>query len=67
MKSGIRFLNASKGWITANAPWQGKIGLYLTVDGGLYWKEQTVEVPAAFKESQLFVYPPLFLSNQEGF
>lgn len=66
VKSGIVFLNESTGWITTNAPWQGKIGLFITNDGGESWKEQTLEVPTDFQESQLFVYPPLFLSKEEG-
>ncbi|GMK40511.1 hypothetical protein PCCS19_35670 [Paenibacillus sp. CCS19] len=66
VKSGIVFLNESRGWITTNAPWDGTVGLFITNDGGQSWKEQALEVPADFEQSQLFVYPPLFLSTEEG-
>jgi len=66
VKSGIVFSSEKKGWITTNAPWQGKIGLYTTNDGGYSWKEQPMDVPAKFKESQLYVYPPLFVTADDG-
>jgi hypothetical protein len=66
VKSGIAFSSEKRGWITTNAPWQGKIGLYSSGDGGSTWQEQPMVVPAKFAEAQLYVYPPLFVTANEG-
>lgn len=66
VKSGITFVNEKEGWITTNAPWQGKVGLYKTMDGGVTWSEQTVTVPDELVNSQIYASPPLFLTKDQG-
>ncbi|MEK4104287.1 hypothetical protein NST28_09425 [Paenibacillus sp. FSL R10-2791] len=66
VKSGLTFVNEKEGWITTNAPWEGKVGLYKTMDGGVTWSEQTVTVPGELVNSQIYAYPPLFLTKDQG-
>ncbi|MBW5447433.1 hypothetical protein GE107_15350 [Cohnella sp. CFH 77786] len=67
VKSGIVFTSELRGWMTTNAPWEGKIGLFTTTDGGYTWKETRLSVPMEFREAQLYVFPPLFISADKGF
>ncbi|WP_127533362.1 WD40/YVTN/BNR-like repeat-containing protein [Paenibacillus kobensis] len=66
MKSGIVFTSESDGWMTTNAPWDGRVGLYTTHDGGSTWQEEAVTVPETLQSTQLYVYPPKFASADEG-
>ncbi|WP_019908606.1 WD40/YVTN/BNR-like repeat-containing protein [Paenibacillus sp. HW567] len=66
VKSGFVFTSGTEGWITANAPWQGKIGLFKTNDGGVSWSEVPLIVPDLLSTAQIRVGPPLFLSENLG-
>lgn len=66
VKSGLTFVNDQKGWFTANAPWEGRVGLFITTDGGVTWSEERLEVPSILKTSQIDVYPPLFFTEKLG-
>lgn len=66
VKSGFTFVNEKEGWISANAPWEGKVGLFKTNDGGVTWNEQMVKVPSVLERAQIFAYPPLFFTKQKG-
>ncbi|WP_276353354.1 hypothetical protein [Cohnella caldifontis] len=66
VKSGIVFVSETKGWITTNAPWEGKVGLFATHDGGFTWEEVPMRIPPEFRESELYVFPPLFITGDEG-
>lgn len=66
MKSGFVFSSETDGWMTTNAPWQGKVGLSFTNDGGVTWKEKHLDVPETLAEAQLFTFVPLFVTEDEG-
>jgi photosystem II stability/assembly factor-like uncharacterized protein len=66
VKSGIYFLTADKRWITSNAPWQGKVGLFKTADGGVSWSEQSLDVPKELGDSEIDSVPPFFFSESDG-
>jgi hypothetical protein len=65
-KTGMSFISKTKGWIAANAPWEGKIGLLTTDDGGVTWHDQKLIIPAKFKHGEIISYPPLVLSPSDG-
>lgn len=65
-KTGMSFISKTKGWIAANAPWEGKIGLSTTDNGGLTWHYQKLPIPAVFKHSEIISYPPIILSSLDG-
>jgi hypothetical protein len=65
-KSGMSFISKTKGWITANAPWVGKIGLLTTDNGGVTWFSQKLTIPAKFKNTEINSYPPLILSPRDA-
>ncbi|MBD3919984.1 hypothetical protein H8B09_14565 [Paenibacillus sp. PR3] len=66
VKSGFVFSSEKNGWMTTNAPWQGKVGLSFTSDGGVTWNEEHLAVPEELKEAQLFAFAPLFITQDEG-
>ncbi|TVY00472.1 WD40/YVTN/BNR-like repeat-containing protein [Cohnella terricola] len=67
MLAGMAFIDSDHGWIIANAPWQGKIGLFRTKDGGVSWDEQrTGEVPKAFADLEIQSDSLAFLDAQTG-
>lgn len=65
-KSGMCFISSNRGWITTNSPSSGDIGLYTTMDGGVTWSKQNLQIPNKFKNSTIESFPPLFLSNSDG-
>lgn len=66
VKSGFLFTSETKGWMTTNAPWQGKIGLFQTDDGGISWSKVPLSIPDILANAQIRVAPPLFLSENLG-
>jgi photosystem II stability/assembly factor-like uncharacterized protein len=65
-KSGIRFLDASTGWVTGTVvvpsiPW-----LYITHDGGSSWYQQSLLKPPGIPTAQLTINSPTFFSTTDG-
>jgi photosystem II stability/assembly factor-like uncharacterized protein len=67
IKSGIVFVDEKRGWMTTNGPWDGKVGLYRSTDGGVSWQLTKVKVPERLLADELHVSPPLFLEEKTGF
>lgn len=65
-KSGIRFLDASTGWITGTVLVPGLSWLYITHDGGLSWHQQTLLKPTGIPPAQLMINSPTFFSSTDG-
>jgi photosystem II stability/assembly factor-like uncharacterized protein len=65
-KTGMTFINSDIGWITTQTPKQGYIGLFRTLDGGLTWNYQDVDIPNDYKECTFITYPPVFFSENDG-
>ncbi len=66
VKAGLVFYSEQEGWIATNAPWEGKVGLFKTIDGGATWSEQIIKVPSVLARSQINVAPPLFFTKDKG-
>lgn len=67
IKSGIIFVDEKRGWMATNGPWDGKVGLYRSTDGGVSWQLSKVNVPEHLLADELHVSPPLFLEEKTGF
>ena len=65
-KSGITFINSRTGWITTELPNSGYIGLFRTLDGGLTWHYQEVDIPEDNKGDSFLTSPPVFFSKEDG-
>lgn len=65
-KSGIRFVNASTGWVTGTVTLNNLAWLYVTHDGGLTWHQQTLPMPPGVPLAQLSIMPPTFYSATDG-
>jgi photosystem II stability/assembly factor-like uncharacterized protein len=65
-KAGIRFVNASTGWVTGTVFANGLAWLYVTHDGGSTWNQQTLPLPPNVPPSQLWIQPPTFFSATDG-
>jgi photosystem II stability/assembly factor-like uncharacterized protein len=65
-KTGIRFVNASNGWVTGTVFANGLAWLYVTHDGGSTWNQQTLPLPPNVSPSQLWIQPPTFFSATDG-
>ncbi len=63
IKTGISFRDAQHGWVSGNVPMDGVIWLYRSVDGGLSWAEQKVDLPAGYENYQTSTYAPLFFDG----
>jgi photosystem II stability/assembly factor-like uncharacterized protein len=63
-KNPASFIDASTGWVTASCN-GGAAFLYVTHDGGLSWKQQTLRFLNSVYGNQ--TYPPEFASNKVGF
>ncbi|MBU2610833.1 MAG: hypothetical protein KJ606_07805, partial [Chloroflexi bacterium] len=48
-KSGMTFLDATRGWVTGSVPMDGYVYLFKTQDGGHSWARQEVSLPAGFE------------------
>jgi len=66
-KTGMRFVNASTGWVTGTVFANGLAWLYVTHDGGSTWNQQTLPFPPNVPPSQLWIGPPTFFSATDGF
>ncbi len=65
-KSGIRFVNASTGWVTGTVMLTNLAWLYVTHDGGSTWHQQTLPLPPNVPSAQLLIQPPTFFSANDG-
>jgi len=65
-KTGIRFVNASTGWVTGTVFANSLAWLYVTHDGGSTWNQQTLPLPPNVPPSQLWIGPPTFFSATDG-
>src|SRR6266851_487476 len=66
LKTGMRFLNASTGWVTGNVSLSNLAWLYVTHDGGSTWHQQSLLVPPGVPPSRLLVLSPTFFSAIDG-
>lgn len=66
VKAGLMFYSEKEGWIATNAPWEGKVGLFKTIDGGVTWSEQIIKVPSVLESSPINAVPPLFFTKDKG-
>ena len=65
-KSGIRFLNASKGWVTGSVSAPNLAWLYVTDDGGSTWHQQLLPMPSGIVSARLAIHSPSFFSGTDG-
>jgi photosystem II stability/assembly factor-like uncharacterized protein len=65
-KSGIRFLDASTGWVTGTVLVPSLVWLYITHDGGSSWYQQTLLKPPGIPPAQLTINSPTFFSTTDG-
>ena len=65
-KSGIRFVNASTGWVTGTVFANSLAWLYVTHDGGSTWNQQALPLPPNVPPAQLLIQPPTFFSATDG-
>ena len=63
IKNGIAFRDTQNGWIGGTIPMDGVIWLYRSVDGGLSWFEQKVDLPAGYENYQTSTSAPLFFDD----
>ncbi|MEO3945941.1 sialidase family protein [Gorillibacterium sp. CAU 1737] len=66
VKSGVVFTSETTGWMTTNTPWQGKVGFYKSIDGGVTWSEAPLQIPDELSDTQIRVGAPLFLTESLG-
>ena len=66
-KSGMRFLDASTGWVTGTVSSSNLAWLYVTHDGGSTWHQQSLLMPPGVPTSQLLLLSPTFFSPVNGF
>jgi photosystem II stability/assembly factor-like uncharacterized protein len=65
-KSGIRFLNASRGWVTGTVLAPNLAWLYVTYDGGSTWHQQPLRMPPGIVSARLSILSPTFFSATDG-
>jgi photosystem II stability/assembly factor-like uncharacterized protein len=65
-KSGMRFLDASTGWVTGTVFVPSLTWLYITHDGGSSWYQQSLLKPPGVSSAQLSIISPTFFSTTEG-
>lgn len=65
-KTGMRFVNASTGWVTGTVFANGLAWLYVTHDGGSTWNQQTLPLPTNVPPAQFWTQPPTFFSATDG-
>ncbi len=66
MKSGLAFLDASRGWVTGSEPVEKYAWLFMTEDGGKTWQHQELALPAGHENDMLSIDPPRFFTPQDG-
>jgi len=66
-KEGIVFLNPTTGWITGIVLGSDWLYLYVTHDGGLTWRDQSIPLPPQLKPHwRTATLPPAFFTTQDG-
>jgi len=65
-KSGIRFLNATTGWVTGTVLVPGFTWLFVSHDGGSTWYQQKLPLPPGVPLAQLWLRSPKFFSATDG-
>ena len=63
IKNGISFRDPLNGWVGGTIPMDGVIWLYRSVDGGLSWAEQKVDLPAGYENYQTSTFAPRFFDD----
>lgn len=67
-KNGITFRSVDHGWIGGAIPMDDYFYLFYTQDGGVTWAQETdIALPAAFAESMLDVWQPIFVDASTVF
>jgi photosystem II stability/assembly factor-like uncharacterized protein len=64
-KTGLSFLNAITGWVTASNPIPNTAWLYRTRDAGSTWQPQTLPLPPG-SQGQVTTSPPVFFNATSG-
>lgn len=60
------FLNASTGWAGGDYSKFAPSRFYITHDGGISWKQQSLPLPVGKAGALLWVLPPTFFSTTDG-
>ena len=60
IKNGISFRDPEHGWVGGAEPVVGSIWLYRSVDGGLTWAVQNVDLPDGYEDAQTSTDAPIF-------
>ena len=63
VKNGISFRDSEHGWVGGAVPVAGSIWLYRSVDGGLTWAAQDVDLPAGYEDAQTSTFAPIFFDG----
>ena len=63
IKNGISFRDEENGWVGGTVPMDGIIWLYRSVDAGLSWAEQKVDLPAGYGNHQTSTAAPIFFDG----
>lgn len=66
IKSGIRFVTPSTGWVSGGSVTLGKLWLYRTQDGGKSWKPDTIPLPPVDAGRLIWTDPPRFFNPHSG-
>jgi photosystem II stability/assembly factor-like uncharacterized protein len=65
-KTGMVFLDGSRGWISGDSFREGTFYLYKTTDGGRTWSQQSATLPPDFATSTIIVRAPKFFDANNG-
>jgi len=60
------FLNSKIGWIVHNWPVNGSVELTKTLDGGVTWEDERINVPADYSNVVFETGLPVFFSQDDG-
>lgn len=67
IKSGIAFMDASKGWIGGSEPVTDSIYLFRTLNSGQYWNVVDINIPVELTGSFFESFPPIFTDTLNGY
>jgi photosystem II stability/assembly factor-like uncharacterized protein len=65
-KSGMTFLDDSRGWVAGYVPMMGEAYLYQTQNGGKTWRYQSLTFPPGYDQASVTTYAPTFFNQQDG-